>query len=282
MALISKTKTWVDAENVAYTDLNADFDNIYNEFNGNIDNSNIKSGAGIDPLKVAGGAVTLSTPQTISGKKTLIDPLLQAYDGWITTPDTYVYASANSVTNTSGVDETGIYTKGTRVKFTNNSTTFYGAVLSCTYVGGVNTITFINNSDFSIANSVITNPFYSYDANPQGWPTFFAFAVGAWTGFSVNPASVIKYTVTGNKMDFFVDTGVGTSNSSNFSFTIPVTAITDAFFMGTGFDNGGYVAGASPGYLAGNVVNVYKQSSQTGGWTTSGNKAWKGQFSCQF
>lgn len=47
MGLITKPKSWIDNENVIFSDLNSDFDTLYNEFNGNIDNSNIKPGAAI-------------------------------------------------------------------------------------------------------------------------------------------------------------------------------------------------------------------------------------------
>lgn len=53
MGLKSISKTWADAENVNYTDLNTNFSDIYNEFNGNIENANIKSSAAIAESKVA-------------------------------------------------------------------------------------------------------------------------------------------------------------------------------------------------------------------------------------
>lgn len=70
MGLITKGKTWADAENVNYTDLNGDFDTVYNEFNGNIDNDNIKSSAGISTSKISGTAMNLSSNQTVTGIKT--------------------------------------------------------------------------------------------------------------------------------------------------------------------------------------------------------------------
>lgn len=71
MGLIIKPKSWVDAENVTFTDLDSNFDTLYNEFNGNIDNANIKPSAGItlsklDPATVA----SVATAQTFTGKKT--------------------------------------------------------------------------------------------------------------------------------------------------------------------------------------------------------------------
>lgn len=53
MGLITKQKTWVDNEGVNYDDMNANFDAPYNEINGNIDNANIKAGAGILESKLS-------------------------------------------------------------------------------------------------------------------------------------------------------------------------------------------------------------------------------------
>lgn len=76
MGFITKPKTYNDNDPILYSDLNANWDTLYNLVNGNIDNSNIASGAAIDPLKISGGAVTLNSVQTIAGQKTLIKPIL--------------------------------------------------------------------------------------------------------------------------------------------------------------------------------------------------------------
>ena len=69
MGLITKAKTWADAENVNYTDLNSDFDTLYTEVNGNLDNDNIDASAAIAATKISGTAVTLTGAQTITGVK---------------------------------------------------------------------------------------------------------------------------------------------------------------------------------------------------------------------
>jgi len=53
MAIISKGKTWSDNENVTYTDLNGNFDTIYNDYNGGITNANINASAAIVESKIA-------------------------------------------------------------------------------------------------------------------------------------------------------------------------------------------------------------------------------------
>lgn len=78
MSLITKSKTFADNDPIIYSDLNANWDALYNLVNGNLDNSNIASGAAIDSTKISGGAVTLTTPQTVPGQKTFIKPILNS------------------------------------------------------------------------------------------------------------------------------------------------------------------------------------------------------------
>lgn len=83
MSFITKQKTYVDNDPIIYSDLNANFDALYDLVNGNLDNSNIASGAAIDPTKISGGAVTLTTAQTVSGQKTFIKPIVNAIQNLI-------------------------------------------------------------------------------------------------------------------------------------------------------------------------------------------------------
>lgn len=55
MATITLGKTWTDNESVNYSDMNGNFTTIYTLVNGNIDNDNIKSAAGISGSKIAFG-----------------------------------------------------------------------------------------------------------------------------------------------------------------------------------------------------------------------------------
>ena len=53
MSTITKGKTWADNENVTYTDLNGNFDTIYNNYNGSITNDNISASAAIAESKIS-------------------------------------------------------------------------------------------------------------------------------------------------------------------------------------------------------------------------------------
>jgi len=54
---------------------------------------------------------------------------------------------------------------GDRVKFTNNSTTFYGIVTAI----ASGTITIYGGTQYTVANSAITNPYFSHSKNPFGF-----------------------------------------------------------------------------------------------------------------
>ena len=58
MGIIAKPFTFADGTVIVAANLNSDYDAIYSEFNGNIDNANIKAGAGIDGAKLLASSVT--------------------------------------------------------------------------------------------------------------------------------------------------------------------------------------------------------------------------------
>ena len=63
MATISKSFTFSAGATIVASEHNTNFDNIYNEFNGSIDNANIKANAAIVDTKLA----TISTAGKVSG-----------------------------------------------------------------------------------------------------------------------------------------------------------------------------------------------------------------------
>lgn len=213
---------------------------------------------------------TAATWQTPSG----------ATDGWVTSPDTWIYASANSFT-ISGVDRTTTFTKGTRVKCTNNSTTFYGVVASSSFSTNT-TVTLVANSDYSLANSAITNPFYSYQANPQGYPGWFNYTP-TYTGFSANPTTgSSRFNIIGTRcLIQHSESVAGTSNATGFTFSLPVNSSSTSGGnwsssaqvqdSGTIQTNSGLIQFGTTSAVA----NVYKSWNATS-WTSSGSKA------CQF
>lgn len=147
-------------------------------------------------------------------------------DGWTTSSDTWTYASASTFT-IAGVDRTTTFTKGTRLKFT-QTTAKYAVVVASAFSTNT-TVTIAVNTDYTIANAAITSPYYSYQASPQGYPTWFNYTP-TFTGFSANPASYYaKFSVLGTTCTtFFRTIADGTSNATGFEITAPVTAATIA------------------------------------------------------
>jgi len=122
-----------------------------------------------------------------------IDPINT--NGWVLSEDTWTYASATSFT-ISGVDRTAIFTKGTRIKLT-QTTDKYFVVTSSSFSTNT-TVNITGGSDYTLANAAITNPYYSYQANPQGYPTFFNWTP-TW-GKSGTPPNIGNGTIVGKMM----------------------------------------------------------------------------------
>ena|SRR5216683_491749 len=182
--------------------------------------ANIASIASITRAQLVQAAIT-----SIASISALAVSTLQGWDGWITSPDTYTYVSANSFKIT-GVDRTLIFTKGTRIKFTNNSTTYYGTVVSSTFSSDT-TITLAANSDFSIANSAITLPFYSYEASPAGYPTWYNYSASPTWGSapSGTTVTVAQFSILGNTLSFrFHQSNTVAGTTTTFNIAQPVAA----------------------------------------------------------
>ncbi len=66
MGIVAIPKTWADGDLLTVADLNVLNSTIYNEFNGNIDNSNIKVGANIDAAKLLAASITTAQLASLS------------------------------------------------------------------------------------------------------------------------------------------------------------------------------------------------------------------------
>lgn len=188
-----------------------------------------------------------------------------AYNGgWIYSTDTLNYASASSVTIT-GVDRTSVYTKGTKVKFTNNSTTYYGTVSSSTFSTNT-TINFFANNDYSIANSAITNPFYSYGSNPQGYPTIFNYTptfTTSGSAFTNAPtASLACFWVIGSViyLEIVYSYNATSGGTGGTDITVPVAGTTSATITASRWTDG---ASGAANFTDTTHIRVFKYDTTT-------------------
>jgi hypothetical protein len=70
MGVVSKPYNFSANTTIVSAQVNSDLDTLYAEFNGNIDNANIKSGAAIAASKIANTAATLGDNNTYTGTNT--------------------------------------------------------------------------------------------------------------------------------------------------------------------------------------------------------------------
>jgi len=161
--------------------------------------------------------------QTLTNK-TLTSPVINGmsgWDGWVTSTDTWTYASASTFT-IAGVDRTAVYTAGTRLKFT-QTTVKYAVVVSSSFSTNT-TVTIAVNTDYTIANAAITLPYYSYQANPQGYPGYFSWTPTLTNLTIGNGAITAEYAQFGTTAHFYFNVTFGntTSMGTNPIFTLPV------------------------------------------------------------
>lgn len=197
-------------------------------------------------------------------------------DAWIADSHTWVYVSSTSF-KVVGLDVTAQFTKGTRISY-NDGAVDYGVVASSAFAAGDTTITLIANDDYSIANTTLTAPRYSYQVNPQGYPGFFAYTP-TLTGYSVNPTtSTYIYNVVGTQVNLEVrQGGNGTSNTTAKTITLPVSMSSRAsnLQINAGFcvDNGSAIVTGMMALInvaAPTVVSVFPAFVNTSLWTASG------------
>lgn len=206
-----------------------------------------------------------------------------AGDGWYASADSWTYASASTFT-VSG-DVTAIYTRGTRLKFT-QTTVKYAVVVASSHAAGTTTVTIAVNSNYTIANAAISDNYYSYAQNPRGYPTWFTFDPAA-TGFTGS----VTYTIARYKIDGAAVTVIvllsGTSNATTLTFTLPVATSansTNETAVVAVTDNGS--SQTSPGRIllgtSSSTATVGKAMNASGGFTGSGTKGVNAQFVYEF
>lgn len=158
-------------------------------------------------------------------------------DGWTAANETWTYASASTFT-VAGVDVTTKYTKGTRLKFTQTSVKY--AVVVASSFSTDTTVTIAVNTDYTIANAAISSNYYSYQANPAGYPDWF----NDTTGFDLEFGGSNTANTTITKCKFRIDgkrfEGVvmyqftGDPGSGNLTMSPPVSPLDSYQIAGIG------------------------------------------------
>ncbi len=222
----------------------------------------------------AKGRITSASNVSISGA---------AADGWTSDATyTWTYASASTFT-IAGVDLTAQFKPGTLLKFT-QTTVKYAVVVSSAFSTNT-TVTIAVNTDYTIANAAISANYYSYQANPQGHPGWFAYSCVP-TGWQATPTQITsRYGTVGRLCTVIVDV-TGTSNATSAGVTVPFpigTGAGCAAAMGVTIDNG--VVLATPGrvsWTAAGTTLAFAKDSQGGNFLNSGTKRCSASVSFAF
>ena len=164
-------------------------------------------------------------------------------DGWISdTSESWTFNSFTAGPPAVGTfkvpgDLRTKYTVGTRIKLTQTTVRYFVVTADPTYDGTNTTVTISGGTDFTLANAAISANYHSYDANPQGYPSWFNFN-GAATGFSGSPTvGVSRFEVIDRVCNIQFEVQ-GTSNATTLTFTLPIAAKQLTAGLGIGKDSG--------------------------------------------
>jgi len=189
------------------------------------------------PTVTGGTFASPSTTGTDSGtatltNKTLTNPVIQAYDGWIDANEEWAYASASTITVPTGA--AAKYAIGDRLKWT-QTTVKYGVITAVADT----VLTIAVNTDYVVINATITLNYYSHEASPLGYPHWFDVVAPTFTvanfdnGAGGQPTTTeARFSITGRTFTAHLratGTKAGTNRnlfvfSSTSPFLVPVNS----------------------------------------------------------
>lgn len=195
-------------------------------------------------------------------------------DGWVSdTAETWAYVSATSF-KVTGTDVTAKYTTGTRLRCKQGAGYKYFVVVSSAFSTDT-TVTVTGGSDYSLANSAITDNYHSYAANPQGYPGWFNFnpSLSGWSG---SPTLTARFAVIGTICYVAINISAGTSNATTATAVAPIASNANANAIVAPFvvvDNGAVTNTPGRAVISGGSSTITFQKDYSGNtWTASGTK----------
>jgi hypothetical protein len=207
--------------------------------------------------------------------------------GWVDSEDDWEYVSSNQF-KVAG-DQRSKYSKGTPLKWTQDSTERYGNVSADpSYDAGNDETTISKFPGFVSASGdcdildTATYPLYSNVTSksiiPQDFPEWFYWSP-TLDGFSSDPTGIYRFKVNGKEcITCVAQTADGTSDDTLFSITSPVTSANITGMSWSSFapvvENGSVVA--SPGMMKitynSATIYVYKDASEAEISNTGGKR----------
>lgn len=268
MGSLATTYTFVTGNTASASEVNTNFSDVVNYINARNSASSYW-----DALAVTGNTTILGN-LILAG--TDVGPLLTA-DGWLAVGETWTYASATTFTIAG--DQTGKYSKGDKIKFSQSGQKYF-YIIGVSYGAPNTTITVTGGVDYTIANAAIGSPYYSKQNSPNGFPLQFNWTP-AYTGFSSNPTTTAAlFSISGGFVYlYYKQNALGTSNSTSFSMTgLPINFGT---LDGTGArrsirlvpaTNNSIGLGYALGSISGTTFTFQNTVDNDTSWTSSGTK----------
>ena len=142
---------------------------------GNVTNVNAVAAIAANIAATSSNAVDISfvadNITAITAAATTLETLSFAtsVDGWTAPSDAWVYVDANTF-KVVGVDRTAIFPVGAKIQLVNPATKFF--YVASVVFGTDTVVSLLPNSSYSLANSAITIPQYSYQDTPGGFPNW--------------------------------------------------------------------------------------------------------------
>lgn len=183
---------------------------------------------------------------------------------------------ASTVSFTVAGDWTAYFTKGTKIRYKQGGAYEYGVIASSSYSDPNTTVTLIANTDYALASAAITDHYFSYAENPQGFPHWFNYTP-TYAGFASNPNAIHRFCVNGRVVHVVVGAyGNGASNATTFTITAPVASANVTNHNWRNFadvvDNGTNTWGNTLLDANSSTITLLKNGSSTG-FTNSGLKS---------
>lgn len=185
--------------------------------------------------------------------------------------ETWTYASATTITVPT--DATERYAVGDKIRIKQGAgyKYFYIVTVAATL------LTVTGGSDYTVANSAITDNYVSKAASPVGFPQWFAYTP-TWAGYSSDPTGITaRFSLNGRLCTVVLSCSAnGTSNTTSNTVTVPITSAQAVTLATLIKYNDNSITSATPGYgslaASSNILTMYKDLQATV-WTGSGQKS---------
>ncbi|HPO87525.1 MAG TPA: hypothetical protein PLN86_16925 [Candidatus Hydrogenedentes bacterium] len=262
MSSVAVTNTFSSGTTAVASQVNTNFSDLTTYINDR--NSGLSKW---DSLAVANNAVidgTLSVGGSTIGA---------GNNGWTSVAsETWTYATANSFT-ISG-DKTSVYSVGDKIKLTQSSTVKYFYIYAVSYSAPNTTISITGGIDYTFANSAVSENYYSKLSTPNGFPSYFKYTPTA-TGITGTTTVEGAFRLDQKLLSVMFNIS-GTSNSTNFSITAPLSCVSISGFSSYLHNPINYIVDNNVQLTAGRsyiyLNNIYFYPNPTASWTASNTK----------